>query len=61
MGPAKEISPTNSNVTSSKMFKEGKYDDIAINITYNNIWFRDFCRVSVDNIDQGFFKISCYF
>ena len=33
------------------MFKEGKYVDITINITYNNIWFRDFCRVIVDNID----------
>ena len=33
MGPAKEISPTNSNVTSPKMFKGGKYVDITINIT----------------------------
>ena len=62
MGSAKEISPTNSNVTSSEMFKEGKYLDIKINITYNSIWFRDFCRMIVDLKCCAIFKMySCLF
>ena len=62
MGSAKEISPTNSNVTSSEMFKEGKYLDIKTNITYNSIWFRDFCRMIVDLKCCAIFKMySCLF
>ena len=44
------------------MFKEGKYLDIKTNITYNSIWFRDFCRMIVDLKCCAIFKMySCLF